>query len=55
MAIAILAKLLDESWLIDVALIYGMISFLAVVVLSKSFITVYFERQHREADRKEAK
>ena len=51
MCIVILSRLLEEPWLLDVALIYGMISFLAVVVLSKSFITVHFERLNREADR----
>ena len=34
-AIALLAVLLDQSWLLDVCLIYCMISFLAVVVLAK--------------------
>lgn len=53
MAITILAKLLEEDWLVDVALIYGMISFLAVVVLTKSFITVHFERQRRNAEKGE--
>ena len=36
--IAILSVLLDQSWLLDVALIYCMISFLAVVVLVRSHI-----------------
>ena len=52
MAIVILSQLLDEPWLVDVALIYGMISFLAVVVLTKSFITVHYERLSREAARR---
>lgn len=34
-AIAVLALLLEQSWLLDVCLIYCMISFLAVVVLAK--------------------
>ena len=34
-AIAVLAVLLDQSWLLDVCLLYCMISFLAVVVLAK--------------------
>jgi len=33
-ALAIVSRLLDESWLLDVCIIYGMISFLAVVVLA---------------------
>jgi multicomponent Na+:H+ antiporter subunit F len=36
--IAILSVLLDQRWLLDVALIYCMISFLAVVVLVRSHI-----------------
>ncbi len=55
MAIVILSKLLGEPWLIDVALIYGMISFLAVVVLTKSYITVHYERLRREAEAAEPK
>ena len=51
MAIVILSRLLGETWLIDVALIYGMISFLAVVVLTKAYITVHYERLNREGNR----
>lgn len=36
--IAILSVLMGQSWLLDVALIYFMISFLAVVVLVKNHI-----------------
>jgi len=36
--IAILSVLLRQSWLLDVALIYCLISFLAVVVLVRSHI-----------------
>ena len=32
LCLAVCAFLLDESWLLDVCLIYGMISFLAVTV-----------------------
>ena len=39
LAIAIVAYLLDEAWLLDVSIIYAMISFLAVVVLSHIHIT----------------
>ena len=34
-AIAVLAILLEESWLLDICLVYCLISFLAVVVLTK--------------------
>ena len=36
--LAILSVLLDQSWLLDAALIYCMISFLTVVILSKNYI-----------------
>lgn len=42
--IAVLALLLDEGYLADICLIYAMISFLAVVVLSKVYIGIYEER-----------
>ena len=34
-SIAILSLWLEQSWLLDVCILYGMISFLAVVVLAK--------------------
>lgn len=39
--ICVLAYRLSEGWLVDVALIYAMVSFLAVVVLTKIFIGRY--------------
>ena len=44
-AIALLAVLLDQSWLLDVCLIYCMISFLAVVVLAKVSIASHEEQE----------
>ena len=44
--IAIMAFLLKESYLVDICLIYAMISFLAVVVLTKVYTGVY--KEHRE-------
>ena len=44
-AIAVLAILLDQSWLLDVCLIYCMISFLAVVVLAKVAIASHEEQE----------
>lgn len=44
-AIAVLAVLLDQSWLLDVCLIYCMISFLAVVVLAKITIASHEEKE----------
>ena len=46
--IAVLALMLNEGYLVDVCLIYAMISFLAVVIISKVYIGVYEERLHRE-------
>lgn len=45
--IAILALLLNEGYLIDVCLVYAMISFLAVVVLTKVYIGIYEEKRHK--------
>ncbi len=49
--IGILAVMLREGYLMDVALIYAMISFLAVVVLCKVYMGVHFKRE--EAREKE--
>lgn len=48
--ISILALLLKEGYLVDICLIYAMISFLAVVVISKVYIGIYEERQHNLAN-----
>ena len=45
--IAVLSVMLQESYLVDVALIYAMISFLAVVVLTRVYLGVH--REHLEA------
>lgn len=45
--IAILALMLDEGYLVDVCLVYAMISFLAVVVLTKVYIGIYEENRHK--------
>lgn len=49
-AIAVLAVYLNESWLLDVCLIYCMISFLAVVVLEKISIASHEEGEEYEDD-----
>lgn len=43
--IAILAQLLNEGYLVDICLIYAMISFLAVIVLTKVYTGVYLEQK----------
>ncbi len=47
-ALAVLAVLLQEGYLVDICLIYAMISFLAVIILTKVYIGVYMERKNRE-------
>ena len=49
-AIALLAVLLDQSWLLDVCLIYCMISFLAVIVLAKVRIAFHEEGKEETDD-----
>ena len=46
--IAILGVLKGEGYLIDICLIYAMISFLAVVVLTKVYTGVYNEAKDHE-------
>ena len=46
--ISILALMLNEGYLVDVCLVYAMISFLAVVILSKVYIGIYEESRHAE-------
>ena len=43
--IAILAVMMGEGYLADVALIYTMLSFLAVVLLTRVYLGVWRERQ----------
>jgi multicomponent Na+:H+ antiporter subunit F len=43
--IAILAVLLNEDYLVDISLLYAMISFLAVVVLSRIYRGAHLERK----------
>ena len=46
--VALTVLLLGEGYLADIALIYAMISFLAVIVLSKVYQGIYYERKHEE-------
>ena len=50
MVIAILSVLLDENYLVDVCLIYAMISFLGVVVLCKVYTGAYLREKHMKAN-----
>ena len=46
--IALLALMLGEGYLADICLIYAMISFLAVIVLTKVYMGVYTESRRTE-------
>ncbi len=48
--ICILAFLMGEGYLVDIALIYVMLSFLAVVLLTKIYMGVYRERRHQKEE-----
>ena len=48
--ISILALMLKEGYLVDICLIYAMISFLSVVVFSKVYIGIYEERKYMEGE-----
>ena len=50
MMISILAVMLKEGYLLDIAVIYAMLSFLAVVVLVKIFIGVYADSKKKERE-----
>lgn len=53
--IAVLAVKMNEGYLIDICLIYAMISFLAVVVITKVYMGVYRERKiHEKEERTDA-
>ena len=45
--VAVLAVMLREGYLVDVAIIYAMLSFLAVVVLVKIYVGVYRAQRAR--------
>ena len=45
--IALLSVMLNEGYLLDIAIIYAMLSFLAVVVLVKVFIGIYMANRKK--------
>lgn len=47
-AIAVIAVFLRETWLLDVSLVYCILSFLAVVVLAQVYIAAYRKRGKRD-------
>lgn len=54
-SIVLLGVVMNEGYLVDIAIIYAMISFLAVVVLTKVYRGVYFEQKARKEKREEEK
>jgi multicomponent Na+:H+ antiporter subunit F len=48
--IAVLSHLLSDNGLLDIAIIYAMISFLVVVVLSKCYIVPHFAWEKKEEE-----
>lgn len=52
--IGILAVMLQEGYLVDICIIYAMISFLAVIVLTKVYMGVYREKKRNEKKEEKA-
>ena len=48
--IAVLSVYLKESYLVDVCLIYAMISFLAVIILTKVYMGVYLAKKQKKEE-----
>lgn len=53
--ICILSFVMNEGYLIDIAMIYTMISFLAVVLLTKVYMGVYREKRRQEMEKEAQK
>ena len=51
--ICILAFMMGEGYLVDIAMIYTMLSFLAVVLLTKVYMGIYREKRRQEQLQKE--
>ncbi|MCR5268548.1 MAG: sodium:proton antiporter [Lachnospiraceae bacterium] len=49
--IAMLSILMEEGYLVDICIIYAMISFLAVVALTKMYLGIYRKRKEKEAQK----
>jgi len=48
--ICILSFMMDEGYLTDIAMIYTMLSFLAVVLLTKVYMGVYREKRRQQEE-----
>ncbi|MDO4554533.1 MAG: cation:proton antiporter [Lachnospiraceae bacterium] len=53
MIIGILSAYLKESYLLDISMIYAMISFLSVITLTKVYIGAYRQKKDREKKQQE--
>ncbi len=53
--IGVVAMMIGEGYLTDVALIYALISFLAVVVLTKVYMGTYLERRAAQQQAEQAR
>ena len=51
--ICILSFMMAEGWLVDIAMIYTMLSFLAVVLLTKIYMGIYREKNAQREKQKE--
>ena len=51
--ICILSFLMNEGYLIDIAMIYTMLSFLAVVLLTKVYMGIYREKHRQEMEKED--
>jgi multicomponent Na+:H+ antiporter subunit F len=52
--ICILSFLLCEGYLVDIAMIYTMLSFLAVVLLTKVYMGIYRDQKHAKEEQHDA-
>ena len=52
--IMLLSVLLEESSILDVALIYAVISFVAVIVLSQIYVGIFHEKKQRAGIKRDA-
>ncbi len=52
-AICVLAFVMGEGYLVDVAIIYTMLSFLAVVLLTKVYMGVYRQKRQEQKEEEE--
>ncbi len=48
--IAILTVKMEEGYLVDICLIYAMVSFLAVIVITKVYMGAYQERKEKKRE-----